>query len=158
MTLTEREFNNRLTLKDKKPLAYAKIIQHPEKIKRGECVALIQLQYNYACNFKCKHCAIEKFKQQDTLTLTIADVKSIADQADKMGLASICISGGEPLMFPDLENIVKAIGTERFVVSVDTNGFFLTEEKIKWLVSIGVDRVHLSIDGLEQNQIGRAHV
>ncbi|HNX03526.1 MAG TPA: radical SAM protein [Candidatus Cloacimonas sp.] len=148
--MEEREIKNRSKLQDKKPLAYAKIIQHPDKIKRGECVALIQLQYNYACNFKCKHCAIEKFKKPEK-TLTIPDVKRIADQADAMGLASICISGGEPLIFPDLEQIIEAIGQERFVISMDTNGYFLTPEKIQWLVSKGVDRVHLSIDGLESN-------
>ena len=147
--MTNREKDNRFKLQERKPLAYAKIIKHPEKIKRKECVALIQLQYKYACNFNCKHCAIERFKQQSGRSLTVADVKRIADQADAMGLASICISGGEPLIFPDLEDVIKAIGPDRFVISVDTNGWLLTEDKVKWLVAKGVDRVHLSIDGLE---------
>lgn len=148
--LTDRERKNRVSLQDKKPLAYAKIITHPEKIKRKECVALIQLQYNYVCNFKCKHCAIEKFKK-DSKSLSVRDVKSIADQADAMGLASICISGGEPLIFPDLKDIIDAIDPKRFVISIDTNGWFLSEKKIKWLVEIGVDRIHLSIDGMKSN-------
>jgi len=138
-------------LQEKKPLAFAKIAKFPEKIIKGESVALVQLQYNYACNFKCKHCAIEKLKGSGQKSLTVDDVKKIADQADAMGLASICISGGEPLIFPDLKEVVEAIGPERFCISVDTNGYFLTEEKIKWLVDIGVDRIHLSIDGLENN-------
>lgn len=151
MKSTERENKNRGELQVKKPLAYKKIITHPEKIKKKECVALIQLQYRYNCNFKCTHCAIERFKQKDGRLLTISDVKRIADQADAMGLASICISGGEPLIFPDLKDVVDAIGPDRFVISVDTNGWFLTEEKVKWLVETGVDRVHLSIDGLGSN-------
>lgn len=146
-----REQKTRKSLQERKPLAYNKIITHPDKIKRKECVALIQLQYKYNCNFKCKHCAIEKFKQKEGPTLTIPDVKRIADQADAMALASICISGGEPLIFPELEDIVNAIGPDRFVVSVDTNGWFLDEEKVKWLVDIGVDRIHLSMDGLEEH-------
>jgi MoaA/NifB/PqqE/SkfB family radical SAM enzyme len=151
MQMTEREQKNRLTLQDRKPAAYNKIITHPEKIKRKECVALIQLEYNYRCNFRCKHCAIDKLAKNKGPTLTVADVKRIADQADTMGLASICISGGEPLIFPDLKDIVDAIGPQRFVISIDTNGWLLNEEKIRWLVSIGVDRIHLSIDGLEAN-------
>lgn len=150
-TLTNREQNKRLNLREKKPLVYEKIIKHPEKIKNKECVALIQLEYNYTCNFKCKHCAIEKFKQKNGRTLTISDIKRIADQVDAMGLASICVSGGEPLIFPDLEDIINAIGPERFIISIDTNGWLLTEDKIKWLVEKGVDRVHLSVDGLESN-------
>ncbi|HBA60787.1 MAG TPA: hypothetical protein DCZ92_08205 [Elusimicrobia bacterium] len=151
MKMTEREEKNRGTLQERKPEAYAKIIQHPEKIKRKECVALIQLQYNYTCNFKCKHCAIERLKQQGGQQMTVPDVKRIADQADAMGLASICISGGEPLIFPDLKQVIEAIGPKRFVISMDTNGWLLTEEKVKWLVEAGVDRIHLSIDGLEVN-------
>jgi len=149
--MTERELQNRIKLKDKKPAAYAKVIKHADKIMKKESVALIQLQYNYMCNFKCKHCAIEKFKQHQTRSLAVADVKRIADQADAMGLASICISGGEPLIFPDLKDVVDAIGPDRFVISIDTNGWLLSEEKIKWLVDIGVDRIHLSVDGLEEN-------
>ncbi len=149
--MTDREKNNRVKLQEKKPLAYNKIVKHPEKIKNKECVALIQLQYKYDCNFKCKHCAIEKFKKKDGRLLSIKDVRRIADQADSMGLASICISGGEPLAFPDLKDVVDAIGPDRFVISMDTNGWLLNEEKIKWLVEIGVDRIHLSIDGLEYN-------
>ncbi len=151
MKHTEREIRNRANLQSRKPLAYAKILKHPEKIKKKESVALIQMQYNYTCNFKCRHCAIEKFKLKEGRTLTVPDVKIIADQADAMELASICISGGEPLIFPDLENVVQAIGPERFVISMDTNGWLLSEEKIGWLVDIGVDRIHLSMDGLEKN-------
>jgi len=151
MALTDRENANRVTLKDKKPLAFEKIQRFPEKIQRKESIALLQLQYNYACNFKCKHCAIEKFKKNMEKTLSVRDVMSIADQADKMGLASICISGGEPLIFPDLTQIIEAIGPHRFVISMDTNGWFLDEDRIKYLVFMGVDRVHLSIDGLESN-------
>lgn len=149
--MTKREIDKRMDLKKKKPLVYEKVIKHPEKIKNKECVALMQLQYNYLCNLKCKHCAIERFKQQKRRTLTVPDVKRIADQADAMGLASICLSGGEPLIFPDLKEVLLAIGPERFVISMDTNGWFLTEEKVKWLVDMGVDRVHLSLDGLESN-------
>ena len=151
MGMTEREIKNRGKLQVRKPLAYEKIIRHPEKIKKKESAALIQMQYNYVCNFKCKHCAIERFKKKDGRLLSISDVKRISEQADAMGLASICISGGEPLIFPDLENVINAIGPERFVISMDTNGWFLTEEKVKWLVEKGVDRIHLSIDGLESN-------
>ncbi len=152
--MTKREIGNRGSLQNRKPLAYRKIITHPEKIKNKECVALIQLQCGYTCNFNCKHCAIKRFEQQDGRLLTVIDIKRIADQADAMGLASICISGGEPLIFPDLEDIINAIGPDRFVISMDTNGWLLTENKVKWLVEKGVDRIHLSIDGLESNHDG----
>lgn len=150
---TQQEEHNRKTIKERKPEWFKKIEKHPEMIKQGKCVALVQLQYKYDCNFKCKHCAIARFQEKGNGVLTPKDVKIIADQCDKMGLGSICISGGEPLYWPEeeLKAVVDAIGQERFCISVDTNGYFLTDEKIKWLVDIGVDRIHLSIDGLENN-------
>jgi MoaA/NifB/PqqE/SkfB family radical SAM enzyme len=152
MEMTVRETKNRLTLQEKKPLAYAKIIKHPEKILKKECVAMIQLQYNYLCNMRCKHCSIERLKNNPGKNqLTVPDVKRIADQADAIGLGSICITGGEPLMFPDLKEVMEAIGPERFVISMDTNGWLLTEEKVKWLAANGLDRIHLSMDGLAEN-------
>jgi MoaA/NifB/PqqE/SkfB family radical SAM enzyme len=146
--MNERELKNRMTLQQKKPLVFAKISKHPEMIRNKECVAFIPIQYSYACNFKCKHCSIEKFKRNEK-TLNLSDVKSIADQADAMGLASICITGGEPLIFPELKELFEAVGSERFNISMDTNGYLLTEEKVKWLIGMGVDRIHLSMDGLE---------
>ncbi len=147
--ISSRDQRSRLILQQKKPLAYAKVATHPEKVERGECVAMIQMQYKYDCNFRCKHCSIESLKQKGRETLSLKDVKRIADQADAMGLASICISGGEPLMFKDLEDVVKGIGPDRFNIAMDTNGWMLSEKKVKWLVSIGIDRIQLSMDGME---------
>jgi MoaA/NifB/PqqE/SkfB family radical SAM enzyme len=152
LNLTEREIKNRQTLQEKKQQAWQKIQQFPEKIKNKESIALIQIQYDYRCSMKCSHCAIEKFRDNPGKNkLSIVDVKRIADQADKLGIASICISGGEPLIFKDLEDVLKAVGPDRFVLSIDTNGLALNEEKVKWLVDQGVDRIHLSLDGLEEN-------
>lgn len=149
--LTKRETKIKFNLKDKKPIAYEKVLRFPEKIKNKESIALIQLQYNYKCNFKCKHCAIERFRDNTRKSMDIPTVKRIADQAHEMGIVSICISGGEPLIFKDLKEVVDAIGPDRFNISMDTNGWLLSEEKVKWLVDIGVDRIHLSMDGLEAN-------
>jgi len=157
MGLTKKEFDGRMLLKDKKPLAYNKIIQHPQMILEKKCVALIQMIVRTNCNFKCDHCAVDKFDQHSKGELSHEIIKKIADQADAMNLASICISGGEPLIFKDVEQIINIINPERFVISMDTNGWFLTEEKVKWLVQKGVDRVHLSIDGLEKNHDSFRH-
>ena len=152
MAYTEREKKIRQTLQEKKPEAWKKIQEFPKRIEQHKSIALMQLQYDYVCNMKCSHCAIEKFREnKKDIKLNPLDVKIIADQAHNIGLASICISGGEPLAFPDLEKVIDSIGSYRFVLSIDTNGLLLDEEKIKWLVDKGVDRIHLSLDGLETN-------
>jgi len=152
MNLTEREIKNRQIIEYKKPEVWKKIQTIPQRIKDGKSIALMQIQKNYLCNQNCQHCAISEFrkhiKQKD---LSVKNIKQIADEAHSYGLWSICISGGEPLLFKDLEETIDAIDSRRFIISIDTNGSLLTEEKIKWLVNKGVDRIHLSIDGMSEN-------
>ncbi|WP_373265356.1 radical SAM/SPASM domain-containing protein [Hungatella hathewayi] len=151
--LNKNEQAGRQQLKRDKPRVYEKVIRFEEKYEKGESIALIQLQYHYACNMKCEHCAIETYQKNASSKrrMTPADVGRLADQADALGLARFVISGGEPTVFKDLEEIVKAIGPERFFINCDTNGWLL-EEKAEYLKKIGVDRIQLSIDSLDAEE------
>jgi len=152
MRLTAAEQNNRERLQNKKPLVYNKVITHADKIKNGESVAVVQLQYRYDCNFTCKHCAIEKLKGKPGGTLiTIKDVARIGNELDDLGIASICVSGGEPIMFPDLPDVIEALDPRRFHIGMDTNGWLLTQEKIRYIQSLGIDRIQLSMDNLHND-------
>lgn len=147
--LKQDEIAKRNKLKQEKPYVYEKIMKYDEKVKNGESIAILQFQYDYICNFKCQHCCITRLqtKKQDRF-FTIDDVKELSRQADEMGLAHIVITGGEPLVFPDFDEIVKAIDPQKFYITSDTNGWFLDLEKAKHLKSIGVDKIQLSLDSL----------
>ena len=102
--LKPEELNKRGQLKREKPYVYEKIMKFDEKLKRGESIAIIQFQYNYACNFTCEHCSIKRFQgKKDDRQFTIPDVKNLFRQADELGLARVTITGGEPLVFKDLD-------------------------------------------------------
>lgn len=151
--LKPEEIEKRNKLKKEKPLVYEKIMKFEEKVKRGESIAIIQFQYDYTCNFHCQHCDITKLRRPPgQRALTPTDVKNIADQADKMGLAHWVITGGEPLVFPDFDEIVKAVDPQRFYITSDTNGWFLDEKRAKHLKSIGVDKIQLSLDSLNAKE------
>ena len=86
-------------LKTHKPLVYDKVIKYPEKIARGESIAIIQFQYDYRCNFKCEHCSIARFQmshkeelQLNRRTFTHDDIRELSRQADEMGLAHFVIN------------------------------------------------------------------
>lgn len=159
MAYTEREKKIRGSIQERKPECWEKIENIPNQLKAGKSIALMQFQRSYICNQSCIHCAISEFrkniKKEDYMA--IPEIRTLANQAHEYGLSSICISGGEPLIFPDLEEVIDAFQPERFVMSLDTNGLALTEEKIKWLVEKGVDRIHLSLDGLSENHDGFRH-
>lgn len=147
--LIEAEKQKRDRLKHEKPYVYEKIMKYDEKVKRGESIAILQFQYDYTCNFRCEHCCITKLRRnKDERCFTIPDVRELARQADEMGLAHIVITGGEPLVFPDFDEIVKAIDPQKFYITSDTNGWFLDEARAKHIKSIGVDKIQLSLDSL----------
>lgn len=147
--LKPEEIEKRNKVKKEKPYVYEKFMKYADKAKKGESIAIIQFQYNYICNFHCTHCCISKLQgKNDRRAFTPKDVKELAKQADAMGLAEFVISGGEPLIFPDFDEVVKAIDPNKFYIVSDTNGWFLDDERAKHLKSIGVDKIQLSLDGM----------
>lgn len=148
--LSKTEQGKRNYLKENKPYVWEKMQKSDEKVKRGESIGIIQMQYNYACNFRCEHCAIKTLQgQKGCRSLTPADVAELARQADELGLARFVITGGEPLVFKELDDIVAAIDPQKFYINIDTNGWFLDDAKARHLKEIGVDRIQLSIDSLD---------
>lgn len=135
-------------LRKEKPLVYEKIIQYDEKEKRGESTAIIDFCYDYRCNMHCSHCCNLSFAKKDR-EMTVEDVKNIAEQADAMGLAQFNISGGEPLTFPDLDDVILAINPQKFHISMSSNGLLLTSEKAKHLKEIGLDKIRISLDSID---------
>lgn len=144
------EQSKRSLLREEKPYVYEKVMNFDGKLKRGESIAIIQFQYNYTCNFTCVHCSVKHFQGRNPRrSLNIGDVRSLAKQADEMGLARFVITGGEPLIFKDFDALVEAIDPKKFYINVDTNGWFLDDRRASHLKSIGVDRVQLSLDSLD---------
>lgn len=151
--LKSEEAEKRNKLKKEKPYVYEKILKFQEKLKRGESIAIIQFQYNYACNFRCQHCSVKRFQgKNNARKFTIADVKALFKQADEMGLARVTITGGEPLLFKDLDELVAAIDPNKFYINCDTNGWLLDKERALHLKSIGVDRVQISLDSFNADE------
>ena len=147
------EIQKRNSLKKEKPYVYEKIMKYDEKIKKGKSIAIIQFQYDYTCNFNCVHCSIRKFqRKREGKFFTPESVKELSRQADELGLAQIVITGGEPLVFPDFDELVVAIDPQKFWIVSDTNGWLLDEERAKHLKSIGVDKIQLSIDSLNAKE------
>jgi len=148
--LNPRESENRERFRKSRPRVFEKMARFTDKVKRGDSIAIIQLQYDYRCNMRCEHCSVKGFQGENSRrALTPADVAGLADQADALGLARFVITGGEPTVFKDLHDIVRAIDPRRFYINCDSNGWLLDEEKIIYLKGIGIDRIQLSLDSLD---------
>lgn len=148
--LTPEEQKKREGLMALKPRVYEKIQNFEKMVDGGKSVAIVRVEHSYQCNFSCEHCCITELRQPGIKPAMMdpENIKNLADQADAYGLARWVITGGEPLIFENLDEMVKAIGPERFYISSDTNGWFLDDEKAKHLKEIGIDKVQISIDGV----------
>ena len=69
------------------------------------------------------------------------------------GTAMITISGGEPLMHPDLDRIVAYIRERGIVAGLLTNGYLLTEQRIKRLNVAGLEFLQISIDNVNPDEV-----
>lgn len=141
----------RAKLKAEKPLVYEKIIKYDEKFARGESIALIDFCFDYKCNMHCQHCSNLSFAKKER-EMTLEDLKDVARQADELGLAQFNISGGEPLVFDNLDEIIMALNPEKFHIAISTNGLLLTPEKAKHLKEIGVDKIRISLDSFDEEK------
>ncbi len=151
--LKPSETAKRDQLRREKPFVYEKIQRFDEKVRRGESIAIIQFQYNYRCNFKCEHCSVKGFQgKKAARSFTLEDVRDLSRQADELGLANIVITGGEPLVFPDFDQVVAAIDPRKFYITSDSNGWLLDDARAKHLKAIGVDKIQLSLDSLNAKE------
>lgn len=148
-TVEELEQAKRAKLKREKPLVFEKIIKIEERYNIEIATPIIDIAYSYACNLSCHHCTASRFQKKDR-HLTPDDLRRISDEADTLGLCQFCISGGEPLILKDLDDVVLALQPDKFHLTMSTNGHFLTKEKARHLKAIGIDKVKISLDDFDE--------
>ena len=155
--LTYEEIDRVQALEDTKPLAAAKCAMYDQRLADGHSIALIQYQYNYRCNFRYPFCSVSDFgRQMHDRWLDIPKTKDIFDQAHDYGLAHMGISGGEPLTFPDFDDLVGAIGADRFHIQLDTNGWLMTLDNAKRAKALGIDKVQVSVEAHNEEEHDRS--
>jgi len=151
MTDKELEQAKREKLMREKPQVWEKIRKIAERHALGLATPIIDIAYNYACNLRCQHCTASRFEKKDR-QLTVADLRRISDEAHALGFCQFCISGGEPLIFKDLDDVILALQPDKFHLTMSTNGHFLTKEKAKHLKAMGIDKLKISLDDFDESK------
>ncbi len=134
-----------------KPRVLYKMAAYQKRAKQGEyALQLLELNYNNQCNFRCEHC-FSRFLSDGSRRLGHDDVSNLAGQADALGVWQWHLQGGEPLLWPDLDEVIAAIGPERFHIMITTNGFLMTPDKARALADQGIDKIAVSLDSIDPN-------
>lgn len=104
---------------------------------------------NY-CNSDCIYCNHAKSRAQGEVKeeISLGRMRAIIDQAVRLGVKAISISGGEPLVRKDVEEIVRQIADSHVVPVLLTNGYFL-KERAASLYESGLRYFIISLDSLD---------
>lgn len=110
----------------------------------------VDLHVTNRCNFRCKHC-VYKSGEWSMPDMTLDTVKNLVDDFKEMGVEEVHITGGEPLLNPELFAIISTLRSNGFLVRIQTNGMLINEETADKLRDSGVQHVLISIDGLKNS-------
>jgi len=107
----------------------------------------VQFYVTARCNLTCEQCNII-YANSDVRECTIDEVKRIADNFAKMGVAIVLLTGGEPFARKDLPEIIHAFESRGVHVRMQTNGY-ASEEQIARAVEAGGKDISISLDSLQ---------
>jgi radical SAM protein with 4Fe4S-binding SPASM domain len=105
---------------------------------------IVWFEITRACNLSCRHCYIEAGKPREH-ELSTSEIFDALDQMKEAGVFALVLVGGEPMMHPDFLRILGHAHALGFVISIATNGAYITQELIDQLpreecvVSVSVD-------------------
>jgi MoaA/NifB/PqqE/SkfB family radical SAM enzyme len=104
------------------------------------------------CNLACAYC--NEYDNYSDPVPTEEMLRRLDKLAD-LGTSVITISGGEPMMHPEIYEIVAHIRRRRMIAGLITNGFYLTPEKIKRFNDAGLEYLQISIDNVEPDEVSK---
>ncbi len=107
-------------------------------------------ELTYACPLQCPYCSNPLDYTKFNSELTTKNWKRVLKQAREMGAVQLGFSGGEPLVRPDLVELVEYARHLGFYTNLITSGYGLDEAKILELKTAGLDHIQVSIQASSQ--------
>jgi len=104
------------------------------------------------CNLACKYCnEYDDFSKPVPLELMFKRVDKLGD----LGTSVVTISGGEPLLHPELDQIIGRIRKNGIVAGMITNGYLLMPDRIERLNQAGLEWLQISIDNVNPDDVSK---
>ncbi len=104
------------------------------------------------CNLSCAYC--NEYDDHSAPLATDTVLERI-DHLGRLGTTIITLSGGEPLLHPDLDQIIARIRRNGAVAGLITNGYLLTADRIERLNRAGLDHMQISIDNAVPDEVSK---
>jgi MoaA/NifB/PqqE/SkfB family radical SAM enzyme len=104
------------------------------------------------CNLACAYC-----NEYDAVSapVPLAEMLRRVDLLANLGTTIVTISGGEPLLHPELDQIIRHIRRRGAIATLITNGYLLNVERIERLNRAGLDYLQISIDNVDPDETSK---
>ena len=104
------------------------------------------------CNLACTYCnEFDAYSQP----VSLAEMRKRLDRLADLGTTIITISGGEPMLHPDLDEMIQHIRRRGVLATLITNGYLLTAERIHKLNRAGLDYLQISVDNVVPDETSK---
>src|SRR5580658_4878481 len=104
------------------------------------------------CNLSCAYCnEYDDFSKPVPLDEMVRRI----DHLGRLGTRIITISGGEPLLHPELDDVIRRIRRTGALAGMITNGYLLMPERIERLNKAGLDHMQISIDNVQPDEVSK---
>ena len=123
----------------------------------GRPLGVLRLSLTARCNLACPYCLPDGVEPPGLLNL--AQRLRIVEAAVSLGAHSLRLTGGEPLLYPQLDALIRAVQPLRTKglgeVALTSNGMLLSADRAQRLRQAGLDRITLSLDGTTGAAVAR---
>ncbi len=104
------------------------------------------------CNLACTYCnEFDDFSKPVPASEMMRRIDLLAD----LGTSIIAFSGGEPLLHPELDDLIVRIRQRGAIAGMITNGYLLTAERIQRLNRAGLEHMQISIDNVKPDDVSK---
>ncbi len=104
------------------------------------------------CNLSCAYCnEYDDYSKPVPVEVMAARIHQLAD----LGTSILTISGGEPLLHPQLDEIIAIMRKRGVIAGMITNGYLLTPERVRRLNRAGLDHLQISIDNVMPDEVSK---
>ncbi len=104
------------------------------------------------CNIDCGYCnEYDKVSQPVPTETMLARIDKLA----QLGTSVVAFSGGEPMLHPDLDALIRRIRERGMIAGLITNGYLMSPKRIQGLNEAGLDYLQISIDNVEPDEVSK---
>jgi radical SAM protein with 4Fe4S-binding SPASM domain len=111
----------------------------------------LQIEITPKCNLKCKHCYFYENESKNKMSeMPIGKIEEIIDEAKRLGVEAIFLTGGEAFLRKDIFDIVAYIAGRNFTTMIISNGTLINPETAARLSAFKNIHVTISLDGAKE--------